>query len=252
MKTAIAFELSGNTAFFKKPDVNANVYFTYGHIPKVAMLGIFGAILGFGGYHEQNRNIAENGETELNTYPEFYSKLKHLRIAVVPQGGDRGYFSRKIQVFNNSVGYASKEDGNNLIVKEQWLENVHWTIYVLNDDSKEFRDLINSLEQNQAVYLPYLGKNDHPATLRNFRIVELTGTQNELKIDSLFRLKDVELGSFGREKNPYFYKEKLPYALEEKLNSYLFEEFVFTNRRVKQICTEETFFLAEKRFIAFY
>ena len=52
MKT-LRFTLSGKTAFFKKPEVNSYVYFTYGNIHKVALLGIFGAILGYGGYTQK-------------------------------------------------------------------------------------------------------------------------------------------------------------------------------------------------------
>ena len=46
----LRFTLSGKQAFFKKPEVNSYYYFTYGNIHKVALLGIFGAILGYGGY----------------------------------------------------------------------------------------------------------------------------------------------------------------------------------------------------------
>ena len=42
---AVSFNLSGKFAHFKKPDVNSNVYFTYSHIHKVALLRVFGAIL---------------------------------------------------------------------------------------------------------------------------------------------------------------------------------------------------------------
>ena len=48
----IKFKLSGKFAHFKKPDVNSNVYFTYSHIHKVALLGIFGAILRLDGYNK--------------------------------------------------------------------------------------------------------------------------------------------------------------------------------------------------------
>src|SRR5699024_7809318 len=94
----LKFALSGRTAFFKKPDVNAFYYFTYGNIHKIALLGIFGAILGYGGYNQQKES----------TYPEFYDKLKDIKISIVPKN-DKGYISKKMQIFNNSVGYASKE-----------------------------------------------------------------------------------------------------------------------------------------------
>ena len=41
----LKFTLAGQNAFFKKPDVNEYCYFTYGHIHKVALLGMLGAML---------------------------------------------------------------------------------------------------------------------------------------------------------------------------------------------------------------
>lgn len=56
---AISFKLSGKTACFRKPDVNVYTYFTYNNIHKPALLGLLGAIVGFGGYtqlFEKNRD----------------------------------------------------------------------------------------------------------------------------------------------------------------------------------------------------
>ena len=117
---ALKFTLSGKNAFFKKPEVNAYFYFTYGQIHRVALLGILGAIVGYKGY----------GCT--GTYPEFYEKLKDLKVSVVPRNS-QGYIQKKVQMFNNTVGYASQELGGNLIVREQWLENPVWDIYILLD-----------------------------------------------------------------------------------------------------------------------
>lgn len=247
----IALELMGKTAFFKKPDVNAQVYFTYSQIHKVALLGILGALLGYGGYHEQHRDILEHGETEENTYPEFYQKLKNLKVSIVPQG-DRGYFSKKIQTFNNSVGYASDEVGKNLIVKEQWLEKPHWTIYVLDDGSEQFQGLKQALLQHQAIYLPYLGKNDHPATIKNARKVTLTKVDEVYNLDSLFVGQDVQLGRGFHSKPHYYYKEQLPIALEPKLNAYVFMEFMFTNRKIEKVNVQGKTFCAEERYLFFY
>ena len=121
----LKFALSGRTAFFKKPDVNTYYYFTYGSIHKIALLGILGAICGYSGYNRQSLGL-----DKIQTYPEFYEKLKDISIGIVPKN-DKGYIPKKIQVFNNSVGYASKELGGNLIVKEQWLENPKWDIYII-------------------------------------------------------------------------------------------------------------------------
>ena len=53
-------------------------------------------------------------------------------MSIIP-GAEKGFIRKKIQVFNNSVGYASGEQGGNLIVKEQWLEEPSWDVYVLLD-----------------------------------------------------------------------------------------------------------------------
>jgi CRISPR-associated protein Cas5h len=254
MKKAIGFELAGETAFFKKPDVNANVYFTYSHIPRVALLGLLGSILGYGGYNQQKRDRIENGETEHNLFPEFYQRLQLLRLSIVPQGG-RGYFPRKIQTFNNSVGYASDEEGRNLIVKEQWLENPKWTIYIFDDGSSAYHELEERLLTRRSVFLPCLGKNDHPAKIEKPRVTKLKAVESvDEQITSLFQTGDVELSGFPRKLNaPYFYREMLPTALEPKLNSYVFKEWMHTNRSIKQINAQGTFYQTEERcIIAFY
>ena len=134
---AVKFTLSGRNAFFKKPEVNAYYYFTYSHIHKVALLGIFGAILGYGGYAQKEWKKEKKGQSIEVDYPEFYEKLRHIKVSVVPKN-ERGYISKKVQIFNNSVGYASAEQGGNLIIKEQWLENPVWDIYVLIDCELDF------------------------------------------------------------------------------------------------------------------
>ncbi len=253
---ALAFELTGKTAFFKKPDVNANVYFTYGQVPKIALLGILGAIVGCGGYHEQKRSIEEDGPTEENQFPEFYRKQQHLKVGIVPSG-DRSYFTRKIQTFNNSVGYASGEAGNNLVVKEQWLENPHWTVYIVDDGLEAYQTLKEKMINRKTTFIPYLGKNDHPADIYSVRVVSLQSPSEAKRIDSLFQASDAELGSFLRLKKDkkekgYYYKENLPYAMDKKLNSYLFKEMICTNRRVKIINSDVTLYEVEDRIIAFY
>lgn len=224
----IYFNLSGKTAFFKKPDVNIN-YFTYSNIHKVALLGLLGAIAGFAGY---------NSQKEAEIFPEFYDKLSKLKVSIAPKG-DRGYFTKKIQVFNNSVGYANEHDGGNLIIKEQWLENPEWDIYLLNDgvmDKEDYRRLKDRLINGSCVYMPYLGKNDHAASIKNPRIIELEEMKETDHIDSLFPYNAVGLESYSYDdKSIYFYKEYLPFGLDEDLNSYMFMELTFTNRYIDDI-----------------
>lgn len=224
---ALSFELSGKTACFKKPDVNAHTYFTYNNIHKVALLGILGSILGFGGHTQQYRYNQENEEVMI--YPEFYRKLNNMKIAIKPVS-ERGYFSKKVQVFNNSVGYANK-DGN-LIVREQWLENPKWQIYILQD--KENKEVFSWLEKNlltnQYVYMPYLGKNDHPAQIISPSIVDLKEVDEVEEINSLFILQKVKIGDepvVGN--NPWIMKEKMPVGYIAEKNFYIYEEIMMTN-----------------------
>jgi len=121
---ALKFTLSGNSAFFKDNVINT-VYLTYGNIHRVALLGMFGAILGYGGYGKQNDMLKKKNK-KMPDYPEFYEKLKDIKISIV-SNGKNGYFNKKLQTFNNSVGYASKEEGGNLIVKE-----LHKPLFIKN------------------------------------------------------------------------------------------------------------------------
>lgn len=250
---ALAFELKGKTAFFKKPDVNANVYFTYNHVHKVALYGILGAILGLRGYASQNREIQRNGSQQENIYPEFYEKLRDLKVSILPHG-DRGYFSKKIQFFNNSVGYASKEQGNNLIVKEQWIENPQWTIYLLDNGGDIFKSLTDNLLNNKCVYLPYLGKNDHPAVIENPRIINLEEIKEPTKIDTLFYSETVSLHNRGVVDGTgplYYYKEMIPVGMDEKMNAYQFSEITHTNRKVASLTDNPLIYQGEDKMLYF-
>ena len=148
----LRFKLSGKNAFFKKPEVNTYCYFTYGNIHKVALLGIFGAILGYSGYTQiQDMIKPKRKKTKLElSYPEFYERLKDLKVAILPLN-EKGNIPKKIQAFNNSVGYASREQGGNLIVKEQWLENPAWEICVLID-CEEAEKLKDAIQNHKCVY----------------------------------------------------------------------------------------------------
>ena len=226
MQKAIKFKLFGKTAFFKKPEVNEYAYFTYNNIHKIALLGMLGAIIGLGGYNQQKEN----------TYPEFYEKLKDLKIAIVPDKKLKGIYPKKIQVFNNSVGYASNEEGGNLIVREQWLENPSWTIYLYNDGFVEqniYQKLKEYLLQRKTVYIPYLGKNDHPATITEVEEIDLQETKLDY-VDSIF-IENIAIDDFESvDELAYLVKEIQPIKLQEEYNFYEYESFIYTNYYLKQ------------------
>lgn len=142
---ALKFRLKGKHAFFKIPAVNSYYYFTYAQIHKVALLGIFGAILGYDGYQQMQKE---------DRFPEFYERLQALKVSVIPCVKN-GIFLKKVQTFNNSIG--SLEQGGNLIVQEQWLEKPEWLIYVLLD-CEESEKLAEMLEKKAEHLYSLSGK----------------------------------------------------------------------------------------------
>lgn len=261
----VKFTLKGETAFFKKPDVNTYLYFTYGTIHKVALLGMFGAILGYSGYNQMSflndykkefgKALEKDDKHKDRSYPEFYSRLKDLKIAIVRKSTN---ISKKVQTFNNSVGYASKEAGGNLIVKEQWLEKPSWDIYFVID-SEESRTLAKALKENRFVYVPYLGKNDHLADICDVQVIEdIKEVTEPDRVDSLYIKQDFELEDSDdledlfEEKEPvYKYEEKLPVALEETNNKYEFKTFIATNSKVKAKGEVKVFNEGERNLVFF-
>lgn len=226
----LEFTLRGKTAFFKKPEMNTYVSFTYGNIHKVALLGLFGAIRGYGGYASM--------KAQKEIYPEFYRKLKELHCAIVPNNKN-GFTGKKIQQFNNSVGYASEELGGNLIVKEQWLENPSWNIYVVLD-CEEAKKLAADILECKCVYIPYLGKNDHPADIQNVKIVQsCTPAKVYLKIDSLCLKEKVFYGDLEDFEDEYDgikefkYVEQLPVELNKDTQMYESKIFIHSNLPVE-------------------
>ena len=165
-------------------------------------------------------------------YREYKEKRKY-KISIVPKN-ERGYIPKKVQIFNNSVGYASEEQGGNLIIKEQWLENPEWDIYVLID-CDEAEKLAEFLEQSRCIYYPYLGKNDHPADITNVSRVDVQEADiNEAAITSMFpkNMGSVLMPDEEDEIEIFKYTEKLPVALNGYTNLYEYEDFCYTNMTV--------------------
>lgn len=256
----LKFTLAGKNAFFKKPDVNAVLYFTYGNIHKIAIYGIFGAILGYGGYNQMNNYNQINKKDQL-VYPEFYDKLKDIKLSIVPNN-QNGFFEKKVQYFNNSVGYASKEEGGNLVVKEQWIENPSWDIYVQVDDEIS-QKLADSILNKKTVYIPYLGKNDHIANISNVKLYEdyeINTIKDSNRIDSLFKESMFQFENYDEEDEDddedddiakFKYQERLPIALEEETNLYITEKFIFTNMNISKREDVDIFKLDDKK-VVFY
>lgn len=250
----LKFKLSGKSAFFKKPEVNTYCYFTYGNIHRIALLGILGAILGYKGYSQMKDILSIKEEIDLKlAYPEFYEKLKELKIAILPLN-PKGVITKKIQIFNNSTGAGSKEldkknkieYGVNLIVKEQWLENPKWEICILLD-CEEAKKIKEAIQNHKCKFYPYLGTNDHFADIEYLGVEEAQPIeQDDYRIDS-FMAKDniefIEKNSRQLRKilsedeiesySQFKYEEALPKSIDAEVNNYELERFVYTNGFVK-------------------
>lgn len=225
----LKFKLSGKTAFFKKPDVNQTVFFTYGNIHKPALLGIIGAVLGISGYAQQHEN----------DYPRYYEELNDLKLAIVPN--IEGSFQRTIQTYNNSTGFwnksACKKGGANLIVKEQWLINPSWNIYIDLNHIKG-KEIEFAFKNQSFIFNPYLGNNSHPADISDIDVLNGRETNEYKNIDSIF---EVSAASISKELlddcdddehiviNPFKFNESLPIGLTNGSNYYLYEKMIHTN-----------------------
>lgn len=252
---AISFEISGKTAIFKKPDVNSYAYFTYNNIHKPALLGILGAIIGLDGYtklYDENRKAKEEKTGFNDGFPDYYEKLKDLKVSIVPLAKN-GYFSKKIQTFNNSVGYASLEQGGNLIVREQWLENPKWQIIILENETEEYKKIKKYLLNKKAVYIPYLGKNDHFANINFVKEINLSVSENLDTLDSLFIEDYFEIAdSAGRRVLPFMFKEISPITLQKDFHFYEYKSMIFTNQKLnlkKEF--KDIYFFEEKNYFFF-
>lgn len=227
-QTIISFDLKAEMGFFKKPDINDGIYLTYNMLHKPALLGILGAIVGLQGYHK-------NGEL-----PEYYQKLKHLKVGIAPLESDNGNFTKDVVAYNNGTGFASSEAGGNLIVKEQILLKPSYRCYLLLDlDNPLEQTIYGHLINQEAVFLPYLGKNDFSAWWDNVQEYqyECFVPKGNYKISSIFSKSEAVSGYivqamsiFSKGNEPVFvYFERLPIELDEKLFQYNYGDFVYSN-----------------------
>src|SRR5690606_15618456 len=144
MKQLISFDIKADFGFLKKPDTNEPIYLTFNMVHKPFVLGLLGAISG------------ERGFQKNEALPDYYLKLRDTLIGIKPLNDEKGNFQKTVITYNNGVGYASHETGGNLIIKEQTLINPSYRIYLLTDNL----ELIQRIQNHEAEFLPYLGKND--------------------------------------------------------------------------------------------
>ena len=239
MEKLISFDLKADFGFLKKPDTNEPVYITYNMLHKPALLGILGAIIGLNGF----KILLETSSRKRRSYiPEYYEKLKNIKVGIQPLGHDNGNFQKTVIRYNNSVGYANK-DGGTLIVDEQVLINPSYRCFLLLDISDHLQEkLFFYLKEVKAEYLPYLGKNDFSIWWESFQ--EYQGFElfdpagKSFKLESLFIKEEILRTSVMRSegftiqaatKSKFMYFENLPVAYDPKLMQYQMQQFAYTD-----------------------
>lgn len=233
MDQLVSITFQSQFGFLKKPDINDGIYITYNMLHKPALLGILGAILGLEGYKIE-------GTMKPDEIPEYRKKLEDLKIAIQPIHSANGNFSKHIIKYTNTVGYASGEPGGILIVDEQTLIKPSYRIFLLLDveNNNLHKKLFSNLQNQEAEYIPYLGKNDHQLWWNDFTEWEIENfepTENFV-IDSVFiKQSDEQLKrekrrvSLGGKSFSYSYFERIPIGWQEKLPHYKLQEFMFTD-----------------------
>lgn len=236
MQKLISIDLYADFGMLKKPDTNEPVYLTFNMLHKPALLGILGAIIGEAGFKEKGK------------LPDYYIKLKNLKVGIQPLKHENGNFQKTTIAYNNTTGMASQEQGGNLIVTEQTLVAPAFCCYFLLDLDIELHQRIDkNLSNYHAEYLPYLGKNEFSVWWKNYKkydnVEEFTPNDSFI-IDSVYLksqpLKDGKtapyfLPMFGEsvQGSTFSYFERLPVGYDEQLFQYLYADFAFTDWQLK-------------------
>jgi CRISPR-associated protein Cas5h len=256
MKELISFDIKADFGFLKKPDTNAPVYLTYNMMHKPCVLGILGAIVGYSGF-KNNKSL-----------PEYYEKLikdQAIKIGIKPLNDEKGNFSKTTIKYNNSVGYANESplkntDGKDTNLKfgatinivEQILVKPSYRIYLLTDNY----ELVQRIQNHEAEFLPYLGKNDFSLWWENVQTYKYDKFEptNSFRVNSLFIKKmilkngkmvddDVPAWDIDFTKNDFAYFERLPIGYDEELFQYEYQPFVLTSFKLKKDYEIENLFL---------
>lgn len=235
----VSIDLYADFGFFRKPETNSTINLSYNMMHKPAVLGVLGAILGLEGYREKN------------IFPEYYTLLKDLPIAIEPLGHDKGNFVKTAIKYTNTVGYANR--GTNFIAEELTLVNPGYRIYLMLEEKEELEmRLLTYLRDAKSEFIPYFGKNEFTAWwcknsfqeysfeegvkspeavaikslfLKNFVLKENRTDNLEPGIDFLFNVENIA--------DSYVYFERLPIRFNEELLQYELGDFAYTTYLVE-------------------
>jgi CRISPR-associated protein Cas5h len=232
----ISFDLRADFGFFRKPDTNNTINLSYNIIHKPAVLGILGAIAGLSGYKEKGK------------LPEYYEKLKDLKIGIEPLEHDNGNYLKTNIKYSNTVGYANK--GANFLTEELTLIEPVYRVYILLNETDDLHNkLLKNIANGLAEYIPYFGKNEFTAWWNKDSFKEYNYYKVESNIDGSIKIKtvfikeimikdnkqnlDFDLFFSDNSEKPFLYFERLPKEFNLELMQYSLSEFVYSTFKIK-------------------
>ena len=128
-------------------------------------------------------------------------------------------------------------------------------------DCDEAKKIADYIQNRKAIYLPYLGSNDHLANIMDVEIIDIEEkmSSEDETIEILSMIKDSDISEkkktvFSMDKNSarddiYKYSEYLPVALSKDLNQHKKEKMTITNMSV---ILKKSYYKVEDKNIVFY
>ena len=228
------FNVKGKTSVYKRSDQNGSYTYSYILLTQQALKGMIGAIIGLKGYDNFS------GQSDDNSL-EFNRVFRELKCGIVPHFAENN-FSIYYNTRTNATGLANLSSGQggkqgaSLLLREQWIADVQYSIYLdVSAIEQKYREKLKRyLENEEATYLPYLGRKEHFAQIYNFKTI---GGEplNEKKIvcKSTLPKEDIKQAkriSKSRE-DVIAFTEMSPFDMDDDLY-HLFKEYLYTNQQI--------------------
>lgn len=207
---AFQFRIDGNWAHFKKPETNNNPL-THDLITKTALIGLIGAVLGI-----------ERREMK-SLFPELSENLLYGVQLLNPVKKVSWGFTSRTAINPTDAGSPKYFE---------FLKNPGFkvTLVLKNEKSQGcFKNFLNAVEVNEAVYTPVLGWHNCPANLQfesegnvtemeeaEFETATFVSTEHKPKIASMFRV--------GFDKLPTYQNDDF-WNLPEKYQQIIYPDF---------------------------
>ncbi len=241
MQKLISIDLKADFGFFRKPDANNTVNLSYNIAHKPAILGILGAIIGLEGYKEKGK------------MPEYYDRLNHISIGIVPLGHENGNFQKTVIKYTDTTGFNNKDKDKlpftRVIEGEATLIKPSYRVYLLLDfENENEAKLYEYLQNGFSEFIPYFGKNEHytwwdKESFKEYEFQKYDENNDDIFVKTVFIKENIvkdskaepvfDMFSFMVEENPYMYFERLPKDFDQTLFQYNVEDYVLTTFRLK-------------------